>query len=233
MNRQAPWGARAKGFTLAALATGYPSDEALGTLRLLRQELSSHPGLAPWLALADDGLDALRAEYAEHFDVGQGHVPLYETEYGRSKGLSKGRDLADVVGFYRAFGFELADDGAAEMPDHIAIELEFYALLLHKQDLLRDDAEGSDIVANARRAFLKDHLGSFAPAIAQQPAVAAHAEFGPLLRWCAELVAAECADLGVTLAPLAVVAAGDADDEVRCGSCVIDGGERPNARRDR
>lgn len=224
MDRQAPLGARAKDFTLAALATGYPSDEAFGTLRLLRQELSSHPGLAPVLAAADGGLDALRAEYAERFDVGKGRVPIYETEYGRSRGLSKGRDLADVAGFYRAFGFALAEQGGAEMADHLAVELEFYALLLHKQDLLADDAEGTEIVAQARRAFLRDHLGSFAPAIARQPAVADHAVFGPLLRWCAGLVAAECACLGVTPAPLDFFATMDADEEVRCGACRVTAG---------
>lgn len=232
MDHQTPFADRAKDFTLAALATGYPSEEAFGTLALLRQELSTHHGLAPLLAMAGSGLDALSAEYAAHFDVGKGHVPLYETEYGRSRGLSKGRDLADVAGFYRAFGFALADGGGAEMADHLAVELEFYALLLHKQHLLKDDAEGSDIVAQARRAFLKDHLGCFAPAIARQPAVAAHAVFGPLLRWCAELVATECSGLGVTPAPLDFGAAQHADDEVRCGTCVIDGGERPSAPRD-
>ncbi|HJW75618.1 MAG: hypothetical protein A2138_19270 [Deltaproteobacteria bacterium RBG_16_71_12] len=223
MEQPAPLDDRAKDFALAALAAGHPSAESVGTLALLRHELSSHAGLGPWLARSEHGLDALGTDHVECFDVGGGHVPLYETEYGRSRGLSKGRDLADVVGFYRAFGFALAEDGGSEMPDHLAVELEFYALLLHKQQLLRDDAEGSDIVADARRAFLRDHLGSFAAAVARQPPVAAHAVFGPLLRWCAELVAAECASLGVTPAPLDFFPAKHADDEVRCGACVIEG----------
>ena len=55
---------------------------------------------------------------------------LYERV--RSHGMGKGNTLADIGGFYQAFGLTL-DRGIHELPDHIAVELEFYGLLLLKQ----------------------------------------------------------------------------------------------------
>jgi hypothetical protein len=138
------------------------------------------------------------------------------------RGLSKGVDLADIVGFYRAFGFDLEEGDDVEMPDHVAVELEFYAILLHKAQLLlaSADTEGQEIVADARRKFLIHHLGSFATAIPRRPPVSADPIYGPLFAWCADLVAEECRRMDIAPAPLDFFAQDDASEVANCGGCV-------------
>lgn len=73
--------------------------------------------------------------------------------------MPSGMILADLAGFYRAFGFfELAC--AVEKPDHVSVELEFVAFLYAKEAhaLLRDDGEAAGIVRDARAKFLHHHL---------------------------------------------------------------------------
>ena len=168
------------------------------------------------------GVEGLQGDYLERFDHGQARVALYETEYGRMRGLSKGNDLADIVGFYRAFGFDLEPDGDSEMPDHLAVELEFYGILLYKSEALiaAGDADGQEIVGDARRKFLVTHLGGFVDAIARRPSVAEDAVYGPLLSWCSALVAEECRQIGANPAPLDFFAQDDAGEVANCGGCV-------------
>ncbi|MCK6502694.1 molecular chaperone TorD family protein [Myxococcota bacterium] len=212
--------ARTRDFTLASVAMSYPGPEQVDVLGALRAELGGHPGLGPLVDQVAEGITGVQGAWTTCFDQGRERVAVYETEYGRMRGLAKGRDLADVVGFYEAFGFQLAQDQAAELPDHVAIELEFYALLLHKQALLIDDPEGTEIVADARRKFLQDHLGAFVGALATRPTVVAHPVYGPLLAWCATLVAEECAREGVRPAPLDFFEQDDANEVANCGGCV-------------
>lgn len=212
--------ARSREFTLAALAAAYPADALTEVCAALGAELATHPGLGPLCAALAQDPDGVRGEYLDRFDHGKERVPLYETEYGRMRGLAKGKDLADVMGFYNAFGFELAGEPAAEPPDHVAIELEFYALLLYKQALLVEDAEGWDIVQHARERFLVDHLGAYLAALAARPTVEADPVYGPVFRWCAALVERECALAQVKPAPLDFFEQDDAATPASCGGCV-------------
>ncbi len=213
---------RTREFTLAALAVAYPTEEEALIFEAMRAELSAHPGLGAMLGRISSGLAALQADYLECFDHGHERVALYETEYGRMRGLSKGNTLADIMGFYQAFGFSIEDGAGVEMPDHLAVQLEFYGLLLHKSDLLNDsgDLVGQEIVEDARRKFLADHLGGFVRAIATRPTVATHTVYGPLLAWCADLVEAECRRMDAHPAPLDFFAQDDASEVANCGGCV-------------
>lgn len=212
---------RARSFLLAAMAAGYPDRETWETLAAGDASFDAHPGLGPMAVQLrhHDGLRLLRQQYMELFDTGKQRVSLYETEYGRMRGMAKGRDLADLNGFYLAFGMQTDADRQQEMIDHIAVEMEFYGLLLLRQQWLaqQQDGEGTDIVLDARRKFLHDHLGRFPAAIAAHPAVAADAIYGPALAWAAELVARECEGLGVTPPPLDFFADAREGEEVVCG----------------
>lgn len=82
--------------------------------------------------------------------------PLNETAYIRR---DKGVILADINGFYLAFGFELRS-GRDDKCDHILAELEFAALLL-SMSALADDDEHRGITLDALKAFAADHLSEW------------------------------------------------------------------------
>jgi len=206
-------------FALAARLTSYPDprfDHWVGQL-VQTGATGVPPGLIE-LAGVQGGLDVARGEFLGLFDHGADRIPLYETEYGRMRGMSKGPELADLNGFYRAFGLDAADGDERELADHLGVELEFYAVLLARQALLNEagDAEGSQIVEDARRTFLVEHLGRFAPAIAQQKNVADSALYGPVFAWARTLVEAQCGALGAVPAPLDFHGLEPAPDEVCC-----------------
>jgi nitrate reductase assembly molybdenum cofactor insertion protein NarJ len=213
---------RARQITLASVLAAYPDEEAVDVLRDLELDLSTHPAAGPVLAAlaAPRGADDLRSAFVDLFDRGGQRASLHETEYGRMRGMSKGNDLADIAGFYNAFGLGVDSEAAHETPDHIAIELEFYAMLLLKEAHLteRGDDEGRSIVKDARQKFLRDHLGSFAAAIVARPDVASDPVYGPVFGWVRDIVAVECRDLGVTPAPLDYFSDGEAKEEMKCGS---------------
>lgn len=162
----------------------------------------------------DNFSDDLRSEYIDLFDRGREAVPLYETEYGRARTMVKGSELVDIAGFYKAFGLQIGP----EMVDHIAVELEFYAWLLQKSDYLeqQQDKKGQEIVLDARRKFLKSHLGPFMNAICERPRLAQSEFYSAVFRTCRDLVQAECVKLEVPIETLNWVEGEKEPDKVEC-----------------
>lgn len=73
-------------------------------------------------------------------------------------GASVGVVLSDIAGFYKAFGLSPSE----ELPiDHLSVESEFMAQLLLREAyaLTNDNEEMREIVVDAERKFLRDHLG--------------------------------------------------------------------------
>lgn len=223
-------------FVLASLLTGYPDGHFAEDMRaLLEEPEAAMPAeLRQKMAgIAGDprALDDLRSEYLALFDSGRGTAPLYQTEYGRERAYFKAHELARLSSFYHAFGFELGGEGAArEMPDHLSVQLEFYALLRMKEDHLREagSAEGVDIVRSAREKFLREHLGRFVPAVLERPGIDASGLYGPILRFCRDLVRAECEALAVAPEKLSWVDGEQEPAEMACGSfgCAAGAGGR-------
>lgn len=136
----------------------------------------------------------LAADYVRLF-LGSGPVALHETAYGDAQRLA-GRtvELADVSGFYLAFGVKLAERDP-DLPDHASVELEFLSLLLLKEAyaLARGRLASYRIARDAAAAFLRDHLGRWLGALHRR--LEEHAPASPyaVLAALAEpLVAHEC-----------------------------------------
>ncbi len=94
--------------------------------------------------------------------------PPYETEYGQMHLFQQTDFLADLAGFYRAFGVEVKE--RVERVDHISTELEFLYLLTLKEGhaLERGQTEQAGICRDAQVSFLEAHLGRWAVVFAQQ-----------------------------------------------------------------
>ena len=124
-------------------------------------------------------LDRLRAGYETAFDESSA-ARCAPTEMDQLDGppqleLTRTFEMADVAGFYKAFGVEVEADG--ERADHIAAELEFMNLLAVKESIaLQEEGEGehAQICRDASRSFLRDHLMRWAPRLGELLAAEEH-----------------------------------------------------------
>ncbi len=98
----------------------------------------------------------------------RGVVPPYETSYESARSAPGGKTLAlaDIAGFYRAFGFQ----AQGERPDHLAPELEFVSLLCIKEAYARlvGEREGAEVCAEARSKFVREHLAPWLPSFRER-----------------------------------------------------------------
>ncbi len=62
----------------------------------------------------------------------RGKCPPYELEYGRAEIIQQASGLADIAGFYTAFGMEVSQN-AFDRADHVAVESEFMSVLCAKE----------------------------------------------------------------------------------------------------
>jgi TorA maturation chaperone TorD len=130
------------------------------------------------MRFVEEELSRTSRELEKEFDRVFGIVyarecPPYETEYHQStEPFFRSQQLADIAGFYRAFGLEIAHRHP-ERPDHLSLELEFMALLAMKQRLalqerefIIEDDEQAKTCEQAERLFFRDHLIWWVPSFA-------------------------------------------------------------------
>jgi nitrate reductase assembly molybdenum cofactor insertion protein NarJ len=164
-------------------------------------------------AVALPDVDTLRGRWVRWFD--HGRVAPYE---GSNVVLSAGGvtpRLADVAGYYRAFGLQVA----GERPDHVVAELEFlaFALAVEADALERGHAEPAEVIGDAIRSFVRDHAGSWIDAwAARVAAIDDLAPWAPLAAAAAALVRAEASIRNVIPARTDALLPADAglDDDI-------------------
>lgn len=192
-------------FVLASILTSYPDNDFQKSVsELLEDESFSLPkeldDQLRQLVASSSGIDDIRSDYIAIFDQAKSLNPLYETEYGRERAMFKANELSDIAGFYRAFGFEMNQEGDRDMVDHISVELEFYSLLLMKHMYLQEsqDLDGCEIVLDGMKKFMDSHLGRFVPAILERDGVKSSTTYSAIFKWIENIVAEECSRIGVS-----------------------------------
>jgi TorA maturation chaperone TorD len=94
--------------------------------------------------------------------------PPYETLFGNDHVFGQSQVMGDIAGFYKAFGVELSRD-VHERLDHLSVELEFMHFLAYKESYARchDGLDKTQIVVDAQKKFVKDHIGRWVPLFAK------------------------------------------------------------------
>ncbi len=147
---------------------------------LLEGELSTRvAGFKRDLLKNQQRIDEIKADYLSLFDIGR-KVSPYETEYMAEKVSRKPFELADIAGFYAAFGFDVNEDTRnKEALDHISIELEFMAILSWKEEYAREMKQDENlmIVQDARMKFFKEHFAKWGFFYCQQVCSLSESDF--------------------------------------------------------
>ncbi len=109
---------------------------------------------------------SLEEEYTYLF-ARQAPVSPYESRYLGPLASASPHSMVDVAAFYKAFGFQVAQE-ANELADYVGTELEFMGLLCLKEAYAMENRwdEQAATCSAARAAFLRDHLGRWFPAFA-------------------------------------------------------------------
>jgi len=146
--REASW------YRFFSLCFQPPRESLKGEIEAICKELGKEKNFFKSLLNKED------LEDRHHRTIGSGGVcSPCESEYIGDRLGGKGKILADVAGFYRAFSFnpqiELRDSA-----DNIAIELSFmsYITLKLAYAFFRDEKEEMEICSDGREKFQKEHL---------------------------------------------------------------------------
>jgi len=158
-------------YRLLSLSFAYPDRETGETLRSLIEDMGDvihnvSSGIQEKFILYRNSLNGLSAETREEefteLFMTRMLCPPYENSYGKSGG-NKAGTLADINGFYKAFGLSISEKDS-DMPDHIAIEMEFLSLLALKEayGIEHGQADMVEVCVSAKKNFLTDHIGGWA-----------------------------------------------------------------------
>ncbi|MDQ7843965.1 MAG: molecular chaperone TorD family protein [Armatimonadota bacterium] len=124
--------------------------------------------------------------------------PLHETQYGVGHIFQQAQQLADIAGFYLAFGLEVAA-GAGERVDHLSLELEFLHVLAFREAhaSVHEEAEKVWPFVDARRAFLRDHVARWVPTFTRLVTARDDGLYGELAHLTRAVITADAAALGI------------------------------------
>lgn len=175
------------------------------------KELSSIYGDSKLEAVLEDLLGTFQSldirEWRMDYEKNFGHtahsgVPAYELEYGEAHSRREPQELADITGFYNAFGLKVSGR-APERGDHVSVECEFLHFLLYKESVALEDGaqDKAEICREASRRFLSDHLASWLPAFARRLSRHSEGFMKKVAVFSFEFVERDCRILGIELGP--------------------------------
>lgn len=214
---------RAQLYVFFSNAFLYPRENWLEDLSLVAP-LAAEIGLAqPAFNPIELALEDLQAEHRHCFGL-VGSL-CYETELGLPHEFRQSQEMADIAGFYRAFGFNVGG-AVRERADHIATELEFLSVLALKEARAQEQAllEQVEICEDAQRKFLVAHVGVWVEALAEAlRRTAADRPYATLAQWLVTFIYAEAARLKVVLEPrpLTRLQATPPPQPMACGECPL------------
>jgi TorA maturation chaperone TorD len=148
---------------LATLVAAAPELERVAT------PLEGMTGHRAWTALVrrlgsleDDDVDRMRTQYTGLFLSGSRDLTVqpFESSYAKVSEYDIATVSAAVETRYRRAGIQLASKG--ELPDHVAVELEFCAYLCHQEGDADTDVDAAHWRAE-RQSFLVDHVIRWLP----------------------------------------------------------------------
>ncbi len=179
------------------------------------------------VAAVFDSLPALAKKYEQAHArifglvVSSAACPSHETEYVSGKEVfQRSHALADVSGFYRAFGLA-PSRRFPDRPDHISRELEYMACVvgLEHAATKSGDRKRATVCRDAQRRFLEEHIAWWVPAFARLLSHEASGSgfHGAVAALLMALIPAERGLLAVP-APEREVRAQSSDPEA-CGGC--------------
>jgi TorA maturation chaperone TorD len=167
---------RASLYRVAALAFAFPDDPGVDEVRAAAPVLAEtleQSGIDPdtvergrallhsWTSTTPE---EMRRNYSGLF-VGNRQCRLDEAEYDTSI-FYRHQRIADIAGFYRAFGFEIAPD-SHQRADFVGTELEFMRVLLLKQAYALENGWDEKALAcrDAEGKFFREHLEWWIPSM--------------------------------------------------------------------
>ncbi|MDQ7038578.1 MAG: molecular chaperone TorD family protein [Aquificota bacterium] len=168
-----------------SIAFSYPSEETLAELKGALPDLERSIGELSLDFPVEKVREAvvgssrrvvdLQGEFTSLFETSM-KAPARETSYELDKAGRRSAEMADLLGFYRAFGLEIR---APYEPDSLVAELEFLSFLYQKEHFLKGD--GLRVVREAREKFLRDHLGRWYGVFVEKVKEASEEPFYPVM----------------------------------------------------
>ncbi len=149
-----------------------PEEPALTNLDTLSEQLSNlNSEAASYISCMQAELDQscdweiLRIEYTRLF-IGPYSLPAppYGSVYIENERKVMGDSSMDAKKRYQSFGLDISNS-IKEVPDHIAVELEFMFFLIYKEieNIQSNDPEQTQEIIYHQKSFLSDHLNMWIP----------------------------------------------------------------------
>ena len=150
------WLRRASTWRFFSLYFRLPTEETEAELVALAPEVSAE---LRELAEMRQQLTLAEREQEFHRVLGAGGIPACASSYDDNALAGRGPMLADIAGFYQAFAYR-PEKLPAEVPDHLAVELDFLAFLAMKVAFALHGSrqDNAAISQQAYEKFLAEHV---------------------------------------------------------------------------